>query len=406
MTVAPSEYSGPRDLEAADREHERAERFNDLAQRMAEELHLVEEAEENRDRIFRTNEDERERVFLEHEAHRDQEATNRRDEILRDVEDRVEERLASVPPTIPSAAPLAVPPRPIPSEEGAPVMPAPESAYEDSLPEDVYEDIPVVPPPRPLEPAPSPPRSPLPSHLEDIDVDARTIAQSIQSQVAEATSRYLQEMLDTIRMERADLETARTEAARVREELDAERERRIADVEAQNNALKEELASLRAQNDQLKNDLEQERQLRITEDVARKEAERDEDRQRADDLATQLSEVANIVSDTKNECVRKREVSDERWAQKEAWQSDCNTQMDEMKQMMQGFQQMFQDDLRQRQAEREAEAAKPSEWNCLRANNDFLPVSWQASNLSSMNSAMRTLSCASFCASCRKVCCS
>ncbi|GJE86397.1 hypothetical protein PsYK624_024770 [Phanerochaete sordida] len=318
---------------------------------MADQLHFSEEAEENRDRIFRTNEDERERIFLDHEARRDQEATSRRDEILQDVEDRVEERLASIPPA-PPVAPV------MPAQDQFPQsMPVPEPGYEVPPTEDIEEDIPVIPPPH--EPIPSSPRPSLPPHREDVDFDAHTIAQSIQSQVAEATSRYLQEMLDTLRTERADLDEARTEAARVREELDAERERRIIDVEAQNTALKEELATLRAQNDQLRDDLEQERQLRITEDEARREVERDEARNRGDDLVRQLSDVTNIVSETRDECARKRETSDERWAQKEAWHNDCNTQMDEMRQMLQGFQQAFQDEVRQRQAEREAEAEKP-----------------------------------------------
>lgn len=348
VMVIPSEYSGPRDLDAADRERERADRFSDLAHRMEEQLHFAEEEEENRDRIFRTNEDERERIFLDHEARRDQEAMNRREEIFRDVGDRVEERLASLPSA----------PAPQDRPTSMPVSEPAQSVYEH---EPSHDDIPMVPPPVPHEQSPLPPHSPLPpSHLEDVEVDARTIAQSIQSQVADATSRYLQEMLDTIRAERADLDEARTEAARIREELDAERERRIADVEAQNNALKEELANLRAQNDQLKNDLEQERQLRITEDEARRETEREEARDRADSLARQLSDVTNIVSETRDECARKREVSDERWTQKEAWHESCNTQMDEMKQMLNNFQRMFEDDLRERQAEREAEAGKPS----------------------------------------------
>ena len=151
----------------------------------------------------------------------------------------------------------------------------------------------------------------LPPQHEDVGFDAHTIAETIRSEVAEATSRHAQEILDTIRLEREELTAARAEAARLQEELDAERERRVEEMNEQTAALREEIATLRAENEQLKNDLEQERQLRITEDAAGRETERAEDRQRSDDLATQLADVTNIVSETRDELSRKREQADE-----------------------------------------------------------------------------------------------
>lgn len=351
IPIIPSDrYSGPGDLDLADAERERAERFSDLAHQMVEQLHVAEEGENERERIFRSNEDDRQRMYLEHEARRDEEAAHHREEILRDVGDRVEDRLAALPPA--PYAPAHFP------EEGAPTMPVPEPYLGPA--EEIHEDIPMIPPPGPHESRTQTPVSLLPSHPEEIDVDARSIAERIQREVTEATARHTQEILETVRLEREELAAARAEAERLRGELDAERERRIAEMDAQASALREELAGLRAENEQLKNDLEQERQLRISDDEARRENERAEDRQRAEDLTRQLNDVTNIVSQTQDELIRKREQADERWEQKQNWHNDCTSQMDGMKDMFREFQRMFEDEQRVRQAEREAEAAKPS----------------------------------------------
>ncbi|KIP09936.1 hypothetical protein PHLGIDRAFT_115917 [Phlebiopsis gigantea 11061_1 CR5-6] len=362
ITVVPTtRYSGPGDLELADAERERAERFSDLAHQIADQIHTAEDNEDERERTFRVNEDERQRMYLDREARRDEEAVHHREEVLRDVGDRVEERLATLPPVMPSA------PSPYPDEPRI-SMPVPGHYAGPAPAQSIYEDIHMVPAPgetiRPafsptLTPVPSIPPS-LPPHPEDIDIDTHTLAHTIQSEVAEATSRHAQEILDTIRLEREELAAARADAERLRAELDAERERRMEELNEQTSALREEIAGLRAENEQLKNDLEQERQLRITEDAARRETERAEDRQRGDDLTTQLADVTTIVSETRDELSRKREQADERWTQKEAWHNECTSQMDDMKQMFAGFRDMFEQEQRVRQAEREAEASKPS----------------------------------------------
>jgi hypothetical protein len=348
VTVVPSEaYSGPGDLDFADAERERADRFSQLAHQMGEQLQIAEDAEDERERIFRENEEARQRMYLDREERRDQEALQHRDEALRDVDGRIHERLASIP-TMPAAAPGG-PALPEEQEEIRPGAPVEEEA-----PEFLEDDaIPV----RPPEPEFSPPGTPVSVQHED---DGRTLAQSIQSQVAEAASRHAQDIMETVRLEREEMAAARAEMERIRAELDAERERRMVDLAAQSDALREEIAGLKAENEQLKNDLEQERQLRITEDNALRESERAEDRQRAENLELQLTHVTNIVSETREEVARKREVSDERWAQKEAWHTECNTQMDDMKSMFQNFQRMFEEEQRARQAEREEQANKPS----------------------------------------------
>lgn len=363
ITVVPSaQYSGPLDLDLADAERERAERFSGLAHQMVEQMQTAEDAENERERTFRVNEDERQRMYMDREARRDEESMQHRQEILRDVEDRVEEVLASVPTT---TAPLPVPP---PGGPG-PSMPIPEPYVPPT--EEQFQDIPMVPPPPQPRYSPSiTPTPSLPQEPEHIDVDAHTLAQSIQEQVAEATALHAQDILETVRLEREELAATRAEMERLQTELNAERERRLEEMTVQNNTLREEMAALRAENDRLKNDLEEERQLRITEDAARRETEREQDIQRSEGLATQLSDVTNIVSETRDELARKREQADERWAQKETWHQDCNTQMDDMKQMLMGFQRMFQEEQELRQAEREAAAAKPSEY-CMTTSSEL-----------------------------------
>ena len=322
---------------------------------MTEQLQGAEEAEVERERTFRVNEDERQRMYLEREARRDEEARQHREAILQGVDQQVQDRLASIPtePAIPVPPPGTIPheePAPEPEPEPVPVPePQPELPVEEELLAE--EEIPAI-SPEPYRPSRTP-------ELQEPEADGCTLAQDIQTQVIEAIRRHGQDIMETINLEREEMAASRAETERIRAELNAEREQRIADMNTQNNALREEIANLKAANEQLKNDLEQERQLRITEDTVRRESERGEDRQRADDLATQLSEVTDIVSGTRDDVIRKREVSDERWAQKETWHTECNVKMDDMKSMLEGFQRMFEDEQRARQAEREEQASRP-----------------------------------------------
>ena len=175
---------------------------------------------------------------------------------------------------------------------------------------------------------------------------------------------HAQEILETIRLEREDFarerEAARNENERIFNELAAERTRIDAEHKAQIEELRQQLTAAREELAAAQASLEQERQLRITEDTERRETDRMEDRQRAEDLATQLADVTNIVSETRDELARKRAVSDERWEQKEAKTAQCDEKMNEMKDMLAGMRDMIQNMQEQQDAQREADAGKPS----------------------------------------------
>lgn len=126
--------------------------------------------------------------------------------------------------------------------------------------------------------------------------------------------------------------------------------------------LEERLAQTEAAHEQTKAELEQERALRITDETEQLQAERAEYRQRADDAALQLNELTTVATVTRDELARKREVSDERWAQKEEWHAQKERDMAEMKGMLVNMQQMFADAERRREEERAAEAEKPGKF--------------------------------------------
>lgn len=378
ITVVPS-YPG--DLGYADEERVRAERFSELAHRMAEHIDGAEEAEIDRDRHFRDNEDDRQRIFIEHEDERDRVAQQHREQLEHDVHGSVQQHLASLPPARPASPeryPHEGPPPSMPVPEPYGVPPEEHRLSEGYQPSESSGDMHMVPPPDRERP-------------DYADVDVHTLAQSIQSGVVEATSAPLREVLDTIQMEREELRETRADIERVNAELQEARDQNLAQMSAQLAAAREELAAMRAENEQLRGELEQERQLRITVETERREAERMEDRERAEAVTMQLSEVTTIVQETRDEVARKRETSDERWAQKETWQRDCHEKMDDckgkmddMKEMMSGLQRMFEESERQRQADREAEAAKPGEY-AQDASYPLVLTSMQVSILSWKN---------------------
>ncbi|KAI0088291.1 hypothetical protein BDY19DRAFT_190179 [Irpex rosettiformis] len=213
------------------------------------------------------------------------------------------------------------------------------------------------------EPSVLPPQSPPPTVPEDLE-DVQTIAQSLHHSVLDATSRHSQDMLETLRLEREEmhrqLDEERAERERRNAELAAIRDQREADLMERVRLLEERLATTEAAHEQTKADLEQERQLRITEETERRESERAEDRQRADDAMLQLSELTNVATETRDELARKREVSDERWSQKEVWKEQKDRDMVEMKDMLSNMQRMFEESERRREEEKAVEAAKPS----------------------------------------------
>ncbi|KAH9947808.1 hypothetical protein B0H21DRAFT_778320 [Amylocystis lapponica] len=264
-------------------------------------LDAIQESEERRDHNFRANEDDRERIFLENENRRDQEALQRRDELWRELE----ERLAALPP-------LGVP-SPIP-------VPPPAA--------DIGAEVPAE-------------ESPAAAETQSVIESIRTVAQ-------DAATRHAQDILDTVRMEREELaherEVAQAERERLQAEAAAAYEARFSEEQARVRALEEELAAVRVE-------LENERQLRMSEEAERRERERMEMLERDEAMRTQLGDLTNIVSEQRDELARKREVMDERFAAKEERRQDKDTRWTELRDM-----------VRQVVADREADRERMEEW--------------------------------------------
>ena len=136
-------------LSLEDAERDRQERFHALEGQLIRAAETAAEGEDLREVQIRRNEDERQRVFLDHEHRRDEESTQRRDQIWHDLEDR----LATLPPP---------PPVPVP--------------------------VPVV-------------HVTEPSHVE-----TESIIGSIRQVAEDATTRYAADILETVRAENVAIE--------------------------------------------------------------------------------------------------------------------------------------------------------------------------------------------------------
>ncbi|KAH9935838.1 hypothetical protein B0H21DRAFT_825582 [Amylocystis lapponica] len=169
---------------------------------------------------------DRERIFLENENHHDQEALQRCDKLWRELE----ERLAALPP-LGGPSPIPVPP---PAADIGAEVPAEES----------------------------PAAAETQSSIESI----RTVAQ-------DAATCHVQDILDTVRMEREELAHERKVARAERERLQAEAAAAYKawfsedSEQARVRALEEELAAVRAE-------LVNEQQICMFEEAGRCERER------------------------------------------------------------------------------------------------------------------------------------
>jgi len=253
------------------------------------------EAEDRRERIFRENEESRQRLFDDAELTRAEEAAHRRNQIWADLEDR----LRALPPVT-----VAVPPSDLGSFESVHVA---ESAIAHTPP--ISPTVPVTPvvpgSPAPL-PVVEPAAGPEPVLIPE---DAASIVQSMRT----AAARHAEEIREIVELEREQMANERAELAAEREgmmeEFRQERARLDEERQAKITELETELAQVKA-------DLEAERALRVSEEADRRERERLEDTERHEGVHAQLSDITNLVQEQRDECTRKKELMDERWNEK------------------------------------------------------------------------------------------
>jgi hypothetical protein len=181
--------------------------------------------------------------------------------------------------------------------------------------------------------------------------DNASFIESVHTASREAASRHASDILETVQLEReqfarereslaSEREQERAEFAAERARMDEEREQRVHD-------LQEELARVRGE-------LDSERQLRQTENEERAAAnERDEG------VRAQLGDITQLVSEQRDECIRKRELMDQRWEEKQGRRAEKDAQFHELKDMVSRLIQDREADRIQEEERRLQEEGKP-----------------------------------------------
>lgn len=261
----------PFDFRVADESRGQLEELNEAANRLHQTAAAAEDAEEQREREFRTHEDHREDIFLQNEARRNQEAQERSNGIWNDLESRLAALPAHAPPGVATDADVG----------GAPA-------------------------------------------------DRASIA-DITSVAQQAASQHAADVLETVRLEREENAREREQAAEEREqlldELRAEKERVVQEKDARIRALEDELAQLRGE-------FEGEKQQRMTEDAEARERDRQELAERDDYVRAQLGDITNLVQDQRDMLETKKALMDGRWEEKQARRQDKEAQMLELREIV------------------------------------------------------------------------
>ena len=273
----------PLDLGAADDDRGRLEALNDVAERLHSALITAQNAEERREVEFLTQEDRREDEFRRHEDDRQhyfEEGEERRNAESRQRSDGIWQELETRLKALPAPTPT-----PVPESSSRPVS----------------------------------------------AVDADDIS-SIRELAQQAASQHASDVMETIRLERED-------AARDREIQAAERAQLVADISAQKDAIisekDEQITTLEDELARVRAELEAERQQRSLENSEMRERDRQEFIERDENIRAQLGDITNLVQDQRVMCEEKKALMDVRWEQKEARREDKNAQMIELRDMVQ-----------------------------------------------------------------------
>ncbi|KAF8556599.1 hypothetical protein OG21DRAFT_1482945 [Imleria badia] len=169
--------------------------------------------------------------------------------------------------------------------------------------------------------APQVPPLPVPPPVQE--PDHASIIESIHTATQDAASRHASDILETVRLEREEM-------ARERESLAAERERERAHLDEERRLLEDEreakIAALEEELARTRTELDNERQLRTTEENESRmaAAERDEA------LRNQLGDLTNMIQQNQALCEEKRALMEEHWAEKQRWKEERDGQMQEL----------------------------------------------------------------------------
>jgi hypothetical protein len=198
--------------------------------------------------------------------------------------------------------------------------------------------------------------APVPPSPEAPQAETESIVGSVRQAAQDATTRYSAVILETVKAEREEMarerEAAEAERERLREEVEAERNRLTEEREARIQALEAELMAVR-------NELENEKQLRITEEAETRERERQETLERDEAIRNQLVDITNLIQDQRDLCVRKKELMDERWEEKQGRREHKDSRLAEIYDMVAKIIQDRETDRLRAEEERAAAEARP-----------------------------------------------
>jgi hypothetical protein len=305
--VTPRFPSGPDRLDYDDAERARHDRFGEIERQLADVTQDAAESEMRREHEFREREAERDREFAEKQAERDRqfEAGAGRDEM------------------VPTLAPQPPPGAPLPGD---------------------------------MLGAPEPPES---------------VVASIRRAAAESAARHADDIRDIVQGEREEmarqLEAEREEARFAREALEqqvlADRKRADDERDARMRELEDELARVRAE-------LDHEKQQRDHDEEMRREAESQRNVERDEETRHQLNEITDLLLAHREEFARKKETVDERWREKQEWREETNRQFQDLFAMVQGIREECAEAKEKCEEERRAAAERPSKQKSL----SFIPM--------------------------------
>jgi hypothetical protein len=115
----------------------------------------------------------------------------------------------------------------------------------------------------------------------------------------------------------------------------------------------ERIRALEEELQKVKDELANEREARLTEEAAAREQDRAERNERDDAFERQLGDITNLVQDQRDECERKKELMETRWAEKQDRRQAKDYQMYELRDIVQ----KLHDDMATDRARAEEERA-------------------------------------------------
>jgi hypothetical protein len=303
--VIPRFPSGPGPLQYDDAERARQERFGEIERQLADVTQEAVESEMRREHDFQEREAQRDHRFADRQADWDRqfgEGEARRDQLL---------------PTLP----------------------------------------------RPSVP---PGSAPLPEDMLGVPGRAESVIASIRRASTESAARHADELRDIVHGEREEmarqLQAEREEARAAQEALEqqvlAERKRADDERDARMRELEEELARVRAE-------LDHERQQRDHDEEMRREADSQRISERDEETRQQLSEITDLLLAHREEFARKKETVDERWNEKLAWRDETNNNFQGLFNMVQGMMDSCAEEKARCEEERRAAEQRPCKQKSL-----------------------------------------